>query len=320
MRLTSKQQMPPITKIPTRLDRSPRWLAATLSALTLAIFAGVPMALAQGQTDAGLRNGARIEINNEVPKEVQSVTVEQNLGGQVPLDLPLTDWMGRKVKSARYFDGKKPTIVTLNYSDCPMLCSVQLNQLTLALLELDLELGKDYRILTVSINPQETTLKTRETREKYVGQLPADPGEEGWVFCTASQSTISQLADVLGFRYTYDMTSGQYYHAAMLAFVSPNGVITRYSLDVAFPADQMKLAILESGEGKVGSPVDLFILRCFSYDPNRNSYVLGAWRLMRLGGLATIGLMLAVLAPYWIGRKQSASIPTQRPNEHISPD
>ncbi len=254
----------------------------------------------------GLQDGADVELNDESPKEVEDVTVVQNLGGKIPLNLPLKDWMGRDVKTARYFDGKKPTIVTLNYSDCPVLCSVQLNQLTESLRALDLELGKDFRILTVSINAKESTERVRETREKYVGQLEtAFRGEEGWAFCTAPQSTINTLAETLGFKYTLDKLTGQYYHPAMLAFVSPDGVITRYSLDVAFPPDQMRLSILESGEGKVGSPVDLFILRCFSYDPDRNSYVLGAWRLMRFGGAATIGLMLAVLAPYWIGRKRA---------------
>lgn len=257
----------------------------------------------------GLQSGAGIELNDESPKEIGDVTVVQNLGDKVPLDLPLTDWLGRNVKTARFFDGEKPTIVTLNYSDCPVLCSVQLNQLTESLRALDLKLGKDFRVLTVSINAKETTERVRETREKYVGQLDeAERGEDGWAFCTAPQATINRLADSLGFKYTYDKMTGQYFHPAMLAFVSPDGVISRYSLDVAFPPDQMRLSILEAGQGKVGSAVDLFILRCFSYDPERNSYVLGAWRLMRFGGAATICLMLAVLAPYWIGRKRAPKV------------
>lgn len=262
--------------------------------------------LAGSASAQGLQDGAAVELNDGSPKEVENVTVVQNLGAKIPSNLPLQDWLGRKVKTARYFDGEKPTIVTLNYSDCPVLCSVQLNQLTESLRALDLELGKDFRILTVSINPKETTERIRETREKYVDQLEGDErGEEGWAFCTAPQATINQLAQTLGFKYTFDKLTGQYYHPAMLAFVSPEGVITRYSLDVSFPPDQMRLAILESGEGKVGSPVDLFILRCFSYDPDRNSYVLGAWRLMRFGGAATVGVMLAALVPYWIGRKRA---------------
>ncbi len=269
----------------------------------------------------GLQDGVEVELNDASPKEVEDVTVIQNLGKKIPLNLSLTDWMGRDVKTARYFDGEKPTIVTLNYSDCPVLCSVQLNQLTESLRSLDLELGKDFRILTVSINPKETTERVRETREKYVGQLDAQfRGEDGWAFCTAPQSTINTLADTLGFKYTLDKLTGQYYHPAMLAFASPEGVITRYSLDVSFPPDQMRLSILESGEGKVGTAVDLFILRCFSYDPERNSYVLGAWRLMRFGGAATIGLMLAVLAPYWIGRKRAPNTLADLENTVADPE
>jgi protein SCO1/2 len=93
----------------------------------------------------------------------------------------------------------------------------------------------------------------------------------------------------------------------MLAFLSPEGVITRYSLAVAFEPSDLKKALVEAGDGTVGSPVDQLILWCFSYDPTSNSYVPQAWRIMRLAGAATVGLMLACLAPYWIGRKRLSS-------------
>ncbi len=152
--------------------------------------------------------------------------------------------------------------------------------------ELDLKIGEDFQILTVSIDPKETTETIRKTKQKYVEQLLKDhPSvDEGWEFCTAKQPIITRLADVLGFRYTYDQASGEYYHPAMLAFVSPDGVITRYSLAVAFEPEDLKKALVEAGDGTVGSPVDQFILWCFSYDPTSNSYVPQAWKIMRLGG------------------------------------
>jgi protein SCO1/2 len=217
----------------------------------------------------------------------------------------LVDSTGKDVTTGDFFDGERPTIVTLNYSDCPVLCSVQLNQLTQSLDELELELGEDFRILTVSIDISETTERVRQTKDRYVKQLANQPdAAEWWSFCTAGQDAITRLADSLGFRYTYDEQSGEYYHPAMLAFVSPGGVITRYSLEVAFPPDQLKLALVEAGEGTVGSPVDQILLWCFSYDPDRNSYVAEAWKIMRLGGAVTIGVMVVALAPYWIGRKR----------------
>lgn len=253
----------------------------------------------------GLQTGAGVSLNNGVPKEVESVTVEQRLGKSIPKGIRLTDSKGQTLATDQLFDGTKPVLVTLNYSDCPMLCNVQLNGLVQGLQELELKIGKDFRLLSVSIDPKETTKKVRSTKQKYLDLVPNQPGAaEDWWFCTAEQPAITAMAEALGFQYTYDEQSGEYYHPAMLAYVSPDGVIARYSLDVAFPEDQLRLSILDAGQGKVGSPVDQFVLWCFSYDPTRNSYVLEAWRLMRLGGLLTIGLLTAALLPYWVGKRR----------------
>lgn len=260
-----------------------------------------------------MRTGADVALNNGVPKEVEDVTVEQKLGDVVPLNLPLTDSFGRKVKTGYFIDGKKPTIISLNYSDCPMLCNVQLNQLCKSLKELDLQVGRDFQILTISIDPKETTETIRKTKLNYVEQIAeTHPGAaDGWAFCTAQQPIITKIADVLGFQYNYNPKTGEYYHPAMLAFVSPKGVITRYSLALSFEPKDLRKALIESGDGTVGSPVDQIIMWCFSYDPDSNSYTAQAWKIMRLGGAVTIFLMLACLAPFWIGRR---STPGQEPD------
>jgi protein SCO1/2 len=267
------------------------------------VIGGSRCALAQ----ADVRSGAAVSLNDGIPREVKDVTVEQKLGGKIQLNLPLTDSRGRRVKTGYFIDGKKPTIITLNYSNCPMLCSVQLDQLSKSLAELDLQIGRDFQMLTVSIDPKETPEVAAKTKAKYVDMLRRTQPtvEDGWAFCTAQQPMITRLADNLGFRYTYDSKSGEYYHPAMLAFVSPTGVITRYSLSVDFPPADLRKALVEAGEGSVGSPVDQVLLWCFSYDPESNSYVPQAWKMMRLAGAGTVGLMLACLAPYWIGRKAS---------------
>ncbi len=256
-----------------------------------------------------MRTGADVALNNGVPREVKDVTVDQKLGDVVPLNLPLTDSLGRKVKTGYFIDGNKPTIISLNYSDCPMLCNVQLNQLCKSLKELDLQIGEDFQILTISIDPKESTEKIRETKNNYVEQLAGShPGAaNGWTFCTAQQPIITKIADVLGFRYNYNAKSGEYYHPAMLAFISPKGVITRYSLALSFEPQDLRKALIESGDGTVGSPVDQIIMWCFSFDPDSNSYTAQAWKIMRLAGAFTVLAMLACLAPFWIGRKAMPS-------------
>lgn len=278
-------------------------------AMSCVVIGDSACALAQAE----VREGAAVSLNNGVPKQVENVTVDQKLGGRVQLNLPMTDSLGRRVKTGYFIDGKKPTIITLNYSNCPMLCSVQLDQLTKSLAELDLQIGRDFRMLTVSIDPKETPEAAAKTKAKYVDMLlrTQPTVDEGWAFCTAQQPIITRLADNLGFRYTYDSRTGEYYHPAMLAFVSPEGVISRYSLSVEFPPSDMRKALVEAGEGSVGSPVEQVLLWCFSYDPSSNSYVPQAWKMMRLAGAGTVGLMLACLAPYWIGRK---ALPMRKKN------
>jgi protein SCO1/2 len=269
----------------------------------------------------GLQSNEGVVRNDGVPRHLKNVTVEQKLGDKVPLGLPLTDSTGKRVKTGYFIDGTKPTIITLNYSSCPMLCSVQLNQLTQSLGELEMQVGKDFNILTVSIDPKETTATAADTKQKYLEQLlrkqPA--AEQGWTFCTASQPIITKLADVLGFRYTYDRASGEYFHPAMVAYVSPEGVITRYSLDVGFEPLDMKLALVEAGNGTVGTVVDQFILWCSNYDPDENSFVPQAYRIMRFAGACTIGIVLVCLVPYWISRKGAPALvsndtPNSEPN------
>ncbi|MCA9138854.1 MAG: SCO family protein [Planctomycetales bacterium] len=258
------------------------------------------------------RLGPDVSLNDSVPPEALGITVVQNLGETIPTNLPLTDSQGRPIKTGYIFNGKLPTIVTLNYSDCPMLCSIQLTKLTESLNQLDLKINEDFQILTVSIDPKETTKRAAETKAKYLMNLPNQPqAEQGWTFATAKQPIITKLADTLGFKYRYDAANKQYNHPAMLAFVSPTGVITRYSLSIDFPPDQVKLALVEAGEGNVGSSVDQFILWCYSYDPNSNSYTPHAWRIMRLCGAGFVGLMLAALVPYWAGRKGNGTPRTE---------
>lgn len=245
------------------------------------------------------------ESGEQVPAEVQGVGLEQKLGDRLPLDVEVVDSQGRKIRLQELFTGERPVLVTLNYSDCPMLCSVQLNQLVQGLDELELKIGADFHLLTLSIDPKELPQRALETKKKYLGMLTNQPGaRDGWTFATSTKKEIDRVCEALGFRYRYDTVSKEYYHPAMLAFLSPQGVITRYSLEVAFPPDQLRLAIVEASSGTVGTLVDQFVMLCFTYDPDRNRYVASAWKIMRLGGIVTIVAILAVVAPFWFGAKR----------------
>ncbi|MEM9367910.1 MAG: SCO family protein [Planctomycetota bacterium] len=269
---------------------------------------------------SAVQDAAPVMLNDSLPLGVKGLEVEQKLGATIPKDLPLVDSRGRKLRSGQVFDGGLPVILTLNYSNCPMLCNVQLNQLSQSLEKLDLRAGRDFRLLSVSIDPKETDQRLREMKQRYIEQIPAQQGaDEAWVFARTNKKVVDQLCDVTGFAYRYDRASGEYAHPAMLAFCSGDGVVTRYSLGVAFPPDDMKLALLEAGEGKVGGIVDQFVLWCYAFDPAANSYTPQAWKIMRLAGAVTVLAMFLALIPYWTGRKSAPHDQLDRSEQHTIP-
>lgn len=263
-----------------------------------------PSLCAPGQN--ALQDRESVSLNDSIPREVRDVNVTQNLGDIVPSDLQLTDSLGRDIESGYFFQGSQPVIITLNYSDCPMLCNVQLSQLSQTLAKLDLKIGEDFEILTVSIDPAESSETAAKTKQRFAEPLAKQHAKvsDGWTFCTADKKTIDRLSESLGFSYNRDEKTGEYHHPAMLAFISPQGVITRYSLEVGFEVQDLRKALVEAGQGTVGTPVDQLLLWCFSFDPSSNSYVPQAWKIMRAGGATIVVLILACMTPYWIGSKR----------------
>ncbi|WP_197452031.1 SCO family protein [Rosistilla carotiformis] len=252
-------------------------------------------------------SNANGQLIKDLPTNVQEVGVEQRLGEPLPLNAVFFDERGQKVRLQQFFDGQRPVLVTLNYSDCPMLCSLQLNKLVSALDALDLDVGKDFQIVTISIDPKESPFKAQETKSKYVSILPREGVADGWHFLTGNQESITKIADAVGFRYKFIPETGQYSHAAMLAFCTPEGTISSYLLLIDYPADQVKLGLLAAGGGKIGSLVDNFVLYCSVYNPLEGSYTASAWKIMRLCGAATVVLLLVGLVPYWLGRRKTSA-------------
>jgi protein SCO1/2 len=245
------------------------------------------------------------QVNSGLPREVDGVGVEQQLGAIIPGDLPFIDDRGRSVFLGQYFDGRRPVLLSLNYSDCPMLCSVQLNQLVMGLQNLSLEPEKDFLVLSVSINPKDDAEKARATKQKYVDQLRRPGMENAWHFLTGEPAAIRKLADTVGFKYRFDAKSGEFFHPAMLAYVSPSRVVSSYQLNVDYPATQLQLGLVDAADGKIGSLVANFPLLCFVYDEKKGSYVMSAYKIMRLGGATTVVILLAALIPYWRGKPRS---------------
>jgi len=236
-----------------------------------------------------------------VPKQLEGVGVDEHLDQALPLDLEFSDETGKQVRLRDYFDSKIPVILTLNYSDCPMLCSLELNGLVASLKQLDWTLGKEFRVVTVSIDPTETPEKATRTKRRYLGQYDRPGTDAGWSFLVGSEANVRQLADAVGFRYRFMPDKKEYYHAAALALITPDGRIGRYLYGVEFHPRTVRLGLTETGEGKIGSAMDQLILFCSMYDSKDGNYALVASRVMSLGGAVAAVLLATFLGFLWSG-------------------
>jgi protein SCO1/2 len=235
----------------------------------------------------GERVGAGVPSAAGMPELLQEVGLDQKLNAQIPLNLTFKDESGRTVKLGDYF-GTRPVILTLNYFECPMLCTEVLNGLTGALSTLNFSIGKDFDVVTVSFNPRDTPELASAKKANYVRRYRRDGAAEGWHFLTGNEPEISVLTRAVGFRYAYNKAVGEYAHASGIMVVTPDGRLSRYFYGIEYGPRDLKLALMESADRKIGSPVDQLLLACFHYDPASGKYSLAVMRVVRTAGVATL--------------------------------
>ncbi len=249
---------------------------------------------------AWLAPPAAAQLADQLPPELEAVGVEEHLDARLPLDLEFRDEAGTVVRLGDYFDGVKPVILTLNYYKCPMLCGLQLNGLLDGLRELDWTPGQEFELVTVSINPLETPALAADKKQNYIKRYERPSAAAGWHFLTGRETEIRRLAETVGFGYTYDRSTGEYAHAAVIFVATPDGRVARYLYGIEYPASRLRLALLEASAGEIGSTIDQLILYCFHYDPESRRYAPVAMNIMRVGGGATALVVGLTLGGWWL--------------------
>jgi len=247
------------------------------------------------------------ERKEPAPKELQNVGVTEKLNNELPLQLTFVSYKGTRVKLADFFDGQHPVILTLNYSNCPMLCSLQLTGLFDGLRRMKLNLGKDYRVVTVSIDPKETPERAALARRRYLRQYGRPGSAAGYACLTGDQASIRKLTNAVGFRYRYIPETGQYAHVAVSIVCTPDGRVSRYLYGVEYDPQTLRLALTEASKGKIGSTVDQLLLFCFQYDATRGKYGPSVLKIMRLAGLLTVAVLAGALLIFWRREAKAAA-------------
>jgi protein SCO1 len=257
-------------------------------------------ALAVGFAALALASGARAQLASDPmqsvgvrPDLLKQVGIDQKLNQAVPLNLTFRDEHGQTVQLGQYF-GQKPVILTLVYYNCPMLCTQILNGVESGLKELPMDIGKQFNVVTVSIDPSEGHVLAEVKQEMYTGMYGRPGAAQVWHFLTGDEPQIKQLADAVGFRYAYDPDTKQFAHASAIMILTPEGKISRYLYGIQFPSRDLRLGLDEASEGKIGSPVDAILLFCYHYDPHTGKYGLLISHVIQAGGAITL-LVLGAL-------------------------
>jgi protein SCO1 len=254
----------------------------------------------------GLGSVALAHPETELPEQLAEVGVTERLSESLPLGTVFTNDGGQSVTLGSLFSGKRPIILSMNYSNCPMLCNLQLSGLVDCLKELDWSAGTEYDVVSISIDPLETPGRARETKERYVGEYDRPKTANGWHFLVGNSKSIAAVTEATGFRYKYVRERKEYAHTAVFMLCTPDGKLSRYLYGVKFDPQTVKLSLFEAGEGKIGSAMEQLFLYCFHYDPSTGRYGLAAVRAMQFGGAITV-LLIGSALTFAYRRERSAA-------------
>jgi len=252
------------------------------------------------------------ETKTVAPPGLEGVGIDQHLNEQVPLNLTFKDEQGKTVKLGDYFHDGRPVILNLVYFQCPMLCTEVLNGLTSALRVIRFVPGKEFEVVTLSIDPRETPELAANKKQMYLKKLGNPEAGKGWHFLTGDQAQISELANAVGFHYRYDPKLGQFAHAAGIMLITPSGKVSQYYYGVEYSAKDMRLGIVEASQNKIGSLADQVLLYCYHYDPSTGKYGATITNIIRLAGLATVIVLGSTLVLLFRQEKHNTGIGTGR--------
>jgi protein SCO1/2 len=224
---------------------------------------------------------------SQMPTVLTDVRFDQRLNEQLPLDARFKDDEGRDVKLGDYF-GKKPVVLAFVYYECPMLCTQVLNGLTTSLGVLDETVGREFDVVAISFDARETPALANGKKKSHLDRYKRPESTNGWHFLTGDEAAIKTVTSAAGFSYVWDEKTQQFAHPSGIIVATPDGKLSRYFFGIEYAPRDVKLALVESSEGRIGNAIDQLLLYCYHYDPATGSYGFVAMGAVRVGGALTV--------------------------------
>ena len=252
----------------------------------------------------------------DLPQQLQGVGITEHLGDSILVqDLKFKNESGSEVLLSSYFNRSKPVVMVLAYYECPNLCTFVLNGLVDSLKGLDWAPGQKFDIVTVSIDHRETSELAAKKKAAYLKSYGKPEAGAGWHFLTGQEDQIKKLADALGYGFKWDSEEKQYAHSAAIFALTPDGRISRYLYGIEYKPTDLKLALLEASNGKIGSVIERLLLFCYRYDAKTRKYSIYLTRLMQASGAGTVLVFGSYLVLFW--RRQRRETKKGEPHSHV---
>jgi protein SCO1 len=252
------------------------------------------------------------------PANLSRVGFDQKLNTQVSSNLPFRDEAGRDVKFGDYFRSK-PIILVLGYYECPMLCTLTLNGMVESLEDIKWDIGNQFEVINVSINPGETPTLAAAKKKTYLRRYGRAGAERGWHFLTGDQPAIAALADEVGFRYAYDPAVKQYAHPAGLVILTPQGRVAKYVFGVTFTPQDLYTSLNSASGNHIGTRIEQLVLLCFHYSPIQGKYGPAIMMGVRSLGVVTLAAVLWLLVSQWRQSRAGGFRNDTRPHGPVIP-
>lgn len=225
--------------------------------------------------------------SSQMPPVLSDVGFDQRLNEPLPLETPFRDEEGRLVRLGEYF-GHRPVVLAFAYYECPMLCTQVLNGLTRSLMPIHETVGKDFDVVVISFDPRDTPALAAGKKKAHIDLYKRPGSDNGWHFLTGDDASIRAVTAAAGFRYVWDDRTQQFAHASGIVVTTPEGRPARYFFGIDFAPRDVKFALVESSQGRIGTLADRLLLYCYHYDPATGSYGFVAMSAVRVGGAITV--------------------------------
>jgi protein SCO1 len=236
---------------------------------------------------AALAAGSLLSAQYARPRLTKDVTIEQKLNSAIPLNLAFHDESNQLVPLSMYF-GDKPVVLSLVYFTCTSLCPMSLKETVAGLRRLSLEPGRDYNVVVVSFDPHDTAEAAAKAKAEYRKQFNRAGYDAGFHFLTGDEGSIAKLTSAAGWRYRWDAATKQFIHAGGIMVITPDGKMSRYFYGVDYAPADLRMALVDASQHKIGSPVDYVLLFCFHYDAAQGKYTLAILNVLKLASILTL--------------------------------